>query len=262
MNSSKCPKCSLVQWADSGTCKRCGSPLYGQVDEAVSSSPATFAPQNYQPNYGSSYAQPELKTGLAIASMVVGIIAFPTTFMLIGFLLAPVAIVLGIVALVRANKKPNVYGGKGFAIAGIAVGSVICVFFAPIVAAIAIPNLLAAKRAANEGSALSTLQTIALAQDKHASTEESGDCGDLMGLALKNLIDARTASGKRSGYRFTAGGNASDTYGCEVRATPESPSEGTRSFYFSSSDGVVRVATNGSPANYTDPPITQSRASR
>ena len=170
---------------------------------------------------------------------------------------------MGIVAVVRATKKPTIYGGKGFAIAGISVASVVCFFFVPLIAAIAIPNLLAARRAANEGSALSVMETIALAQDKHSTADESGVCGDLMTLAAKNLITGELAAGKKNGYKFVAGGNLSDSDGCEVRATPESLSQGSRSFYFSSSDGVVRVARNGSPANHTDPPMTEySRASR
>jgi type II secretory pathway pseudopilin PulG len=268
MKSSKCQKCSLVQWAESDACKRCGASLGNGITSPLLSA-STVSTENdvrsvppAQPTPGYQYALPELKSGLAIASMVVAIIAFPTTFLLIGIILAPVAVTMGIVALVRANRKPTIYGGKGFAIAGISVGSVVCLFFVPLIAAIAIPNLLAARRAANEGSALSVIETIALAQDKHSMADESGVCGDLMTLASKNLIAGELAAGEKNGYTFVAGGNQSDEDGCEVRATPESPSQGNRSFYFSSADGVVRVAKNGSPANHTDPPMTEySRAS-
>ena len=192
--------------------------------------------------------------------MVIAIIAFPTTFLLIGLLLAPIAVVMGIVALRKATKNPMTYGGKGFAIAGIAVGSVVCVFFVPLIAAIAIPNLLAARKAANEGAALSSMETIAIAQATYVSTYGAGSCGDLMTLATKNLIDAQLASGKKSGYRFTAGGEHASA-GCEIRATPETLSHGNRSFYFSSLDNVVRVATKGVQANQTDPPITSTLVS-
>ena len=267
MNSAKCPKCSLVQWDDSGVCKRCGSSLAPDtISQQFDGTPVSneYAYQAPQPQSAASaeYGQPQLKSGLALTSMILAIIAFPTTFLLIGLLLAPIAMIMGIVALVRAARKPMIYGGKGFAIAGICVSAVVCVFFVPLIAAIAIPNLLASRRAANEGSALSTIETIALAQDKHSTADESGNCGDLMTLAAKNLIQGDLAAGKKNGYRFDAGGNVSDSDGCEVRATPESRSQGNRSFYFSSADGVVRVAKNGSPANHTDPPMTEySRAS-
>ena len=120
------------------------------------------SPYSYQQNPYAAPAGPQLKTGLALASMIVGIAAFPMIFVLIGVLLAPIAVVLGIVAIRKASKQPHVYGGKGFAIAGIAAGSVVCVFV-PLVAAIAIPNLLAARRAANEGSAMNTMRKIAAA---------------------------------------------------------------------------------------------------
>ena len=191
---------------------------------------------------------------MALTSMILAIIAFPLMFVLIGIALAPVAFTLGIIALVRANKTPAVYGGKGFAIAGITVSAVVCFFFVPIIAAIAIPNILAAKRAANEGSAFNTLQKIATAQAAYSDNDESGNCGDTKSLAAKNLIDGGLANGVRNGYRFTARGNASDTNGCEVTAAPLTPSERIRSFYYSSADGSVRVQKGGS-ASYTSPPV-------
>jgi len=259
MNSSKCPQCGLVQWAEADSCKRCGCSLSQGAGRQQSFTP-NYASQPHQPYTNSSAAQSQQKTGLAIASMVLAIIAFPTTFLLIGIALAPIAIILGIVALVRANKNPTNYGGKGFAIAGISVGSVVCLFFVPLIAAIAIPNILAAKRAANGGSALNALKTIALAQDKHSAMDQTGNCSYIVTLAEKNLIDRNLFADKKNGYKFTA--TASEDNGCEVRATPESKSEGTHSFYFSSADGVIRVTTDGGrEATRYDPPISSATAS-
>jgi len=39
-----------------------------------------------------------------------------------GLLLGPAAIIMGIVGLIQNKNDPEVYGGKGFAIAGIATG--------------------------------------------------------------------------------------------------------------------------------------------
>jgi type IV pilus assembly protein PilA len=48
-----------------------------------------------------------------------------------------------------------------------------------IVAAIAIPNLLASRRAANEGSAQSSLRTISTCQATYQATTGHGDYGDM-----------------------------------------------------------------------------------
>ena len=47
-----------------------------------------------------------------------------------GLLLAPAAIVLGIIALRQNKKDPQSYGGRGLAIGGIAAGSAFLVFYA------------------------------------------------------------------------------------------------------------------------------------
>lgn len=60
--------------------------------------------------------------GLAITSLVLGIIGFLTAFMGLGILLGLVAIILGIIALVKHH------GGKGMAIAGLILGVVTFVF--------------------------------------------------------------------------------------------------------------------------------------
>jgi type IV pilus assembly protein PilA len=109
------------------------------------------------------------RTGLAIAALVLGILSFPLLCAFgAGIATAIVALVLGIVALVKVNRYPNQYGGKGMAIAGIATGGVVALMI-PIWAAIAIPSLLRARIAANESAAKSDLRTVASAQAAYAS---------------------------------------------------------------------------------------------
>ncbi|MEK6325724.1 MAG: DUF4190 domain-containing protein [Acidobacteriota bacterium] len=81
------------------------------------------------------------RKGLAIASLVVGIISIPTLGLLcVGGI---TGIVLGAVALNKAKLKPTQYAGRGLAIAGIITSSVSLLVTIPaIIAAIAIPNLL------------------------------------------------------------------------------------------------------------------------
>ena len=76
-----------------------------------------------------------------------------------------------------------------------------------IIAAIAIPNLLASRRAANEGSAQSSLRTIHSSQATYQSTAGAGNFGDLTTLGPQSgggqgLIDAVLSSGTKSGYTF------------------------------------------------------------
>ncbi|HET6891283.1 MAG TPA: type II secretion system protein [Pyrinomonadaceae bacterium] len=81
-----------------------------------------------------------------------------------------------------------------------------------IIAAIAIPNLLASRRAANEGSAQSSLRTIHSAQATYQATVGQGNFGGLGSAATygdgsanlhgQSLIDSTLASGNKSGYTF------------------------------------------------------------
>jgi len=92
---------------------------------------------------------------------------------------------------------------KGFSL----IELLIVVVIIGIIAAIAIPNLLAARRSANEGSAIASLRTIFGAQATYASTGGNGSYGSLAQLSDVNvgLIDSvlGTAPNIKSGYTFT-----------------------------------------------------------
>jgi type IV pilus assembly protein PilA len=75
-----------------------------------------------------------------------------------------------------------------------------------IIAAIAIPNLLASKRAANEGSAQASLRTVTGAQAVYA-TANDGLYGTLPQLAVTGLVDSVLGAASpslKSGYNFVA----------------------------------------------------------
>jgi type IV pilus assembly protein PilA len=80
-----------------------------------------------------------------------------------------------------------------------------------IIAAIAIPNLLASKRAANEGSAQATMRTLTGAEATYQATAGAGDFTDLGGLNGQGLIDSVLAGGKKSGYQFNVAATAKNT---------------------------------------------------
>src|SRR5258705_6004952 len=73
-----------------------------------------------------------------------------------------------------------------------------------IIAAIAIPNLLASKRAANEGSAQATMRTLTGAEATYQATAGAGNFASLGTLNGQGLIDSVLAGGNKSGYNFVA----------------------------------------------------------
>ena len=77
-----------------------------------------------------------------------------------------------------------------------------------IIAAIAIPNLLASKRAANEGSAVASVRTITSAEATYQATTGAGTYGSLAGLNSAGLVDSAlsgsSTSNPKSGYAFAA----------------------------------------------------------
>ena len=72
-----------------------------------------------------------------------------------------------------------------------------------IIAAIAIPNLLASRRAANEGSAQSSLRTIFSCEITYQSSSGLGNFGNIADLRGQFLTDEVLGSGVKSGYNFT-----------------------------------------------------------
>ena len=79
-----------------------------------------------------------------------------------------------------------------------------------IIAAIAIPNLLASRRAAHEGSALSSMRVVFSSEVTYQVTAGAGQFGSLADLRTLGLLDAVVAASTigggtaKSGYLFSA----------------------------------------------------------
>lgn len=118
---------------------------------------------------------------------------------------------------------------------------------------VAILNLLASKRLANEGSAQSSIRTFHSAEAVYQATDGDGNFGSLEALATAGLIDDRLASGRKSGYVFAVSKvdkTSSDTPATfTVTAVPLSfgtlTATGSRSFYIDER-GVIYFNRTGS----------------
>jgi len=139
---------------------------------------------------------------------------------------------------------------KGFSL----IELLIVVAIIGIIAAIAVPNLLKSRQAANEASAIGSTRTIGTAMATYLSTQGGGATYAanlaLLGDTSVNLVDSQLASGSKSGFLFQATGSASTTASpatfdttCEPQSTG---SFGTGNRSFRTDDSFVICQTNGS----------------
>jgi type II secretory pathway pseudopilin PulG len=252
MHSIKCSACGFVGWGDAEVCKKCSAQLVPHSAPA----PAQFNSLGHNQSYGLR-PNAQLKQGLAICSLVIGILNLFTLGLLgVGAILG---ITLAIVALIRIKQNPSLYGGKGFATAGLVTSILSVAIIVPIgiIAAIAIPNLIASRRAANEGSTIQALRIVLAAESTYASVH--GTYGTLEELAAEQLIDSEISAGIRHGYRITidiSNSESDNPIGFQVIAVPLTyPNSGRRSFYVDET-GIIRAAdAHGRDATKLDDPL-------
>ena len=102
-------------------CPACGTVLSLPVLNALGSALGAAEAPRSQPLV--SAAPPET-LGLAIASLVLGIIGLLSSCIAVGGVLAIIALILGILALSKISRQPRTYKGKGMALAGTIMGAV------------------------------------------------------------------------------------------------------------------------------------------
>jgi len=151
---------------------------------------------------------------------------------------------------------------KGFSL----IELLIVVAIILIIAAIAIPNLLRAKMAANEASAVGSMRTINTSSVEYSTTyggfpqtllSLGGPAGGTAASTSAELIDAVLAAGTKSGYTFTYTTGATDSSGnilaYTLTAVPTSIGTTGQRQFFTDQSGVIRANPAGAASVNSTP---------
>jgi len=128
----------------------------------------------------------------------------------------------------------------------------VVVIILAIIAAIAIPSLLASRRAANEAAAVTSLRTLHSAQAAYQAIHLQTYASALttLGPSGDALIDAALAGGTKNSYTFAMSTNTSapaDTFYCAT-ATPAAGSGGVRIYGVDRTGGILQSTATGTSA--------------
>jgi len=300
-----CFRCGASMPEDATVCPQCATPVQAlptpppPPQQPAAPNPASTsawlnvppAPTQQQPQYppqAQPYGayQPRKTDGGAITSMVLGIASF---VLCLSIFTGIPAIILGHISRSKIKKSMGRLQGDGLALTGLILGY-ISLLFIPIIAAIAIPNLLRARISANEASAANTVRTINTAQITYSTSyPDQGYARDLatLGPSSSNgcsgsgtaehacLLDSQLGQSnctsgvwcQKGQYKFTISSNCAPAHfgdqqqgtenGCTeyvVAATPANFNAGHRS-YCSVSDAVIR-SRSGEPLS-TPPTVEE-----
>jgi type IV pilus assembly protein PilA len=146
---------------------------------------------------------------------------------------------------------------KGFSL----IELLIVVAIILIIAAIAIPNLLRSKMAANEASAVGSLRTLNTSAVAFSTTygnypTKLTDLGPSTAptSTAADLIDSALVSGSKSGYMFTFSA-ATPYQQYSITSGPLTPGVTGQRYFYTDQSGVIRVNTSAA-ATSTDNPLS------
>lgn len=168
-------------------CRVCGRLASAETGGTVPVAPATAAGET---------------SGKAIVSLISGLFFFVFPF-------AILAIVFGHLSLSEIRKSAGRIKGNGVAIAGLVLGyaGIAAIPVILVVAAIAIPNFLRARIAANEASAVNGVRILNTAEMAYSENHPNdGYTCSLATLADGGLFSGPLAKGQKNGYAFELNG--------------------------------------------------------
>ena len=229
----------------SSFCSNCGAA------NTPSSTTTTMAPAPPVPMaMGAQVAQ--RTDDMAIVSLILGILSMVMFSIFAGI----PAVILGHKSRGRIKRSMGALTGDGIALAGLIMGyrSFPAIPFILIIAAIAIPNLLRARIAANEASAIGSVRTITVAQVSYATNhQEEGFTCSLADLGNAGLLDSMLASGTKSGYRYelvACDGTPVQHY--TILAMPMTPGTSGQRTFCSDESAVIKSMAKDATGNCMD----------
>ena len=269
-----CNACGSKNDDKANFCLTCGSRLLAptvvvnpQQVMGAATQPAAAPPPAVLPTATPAAAplsgQPQT-SGKAIAALILGIAN--GLFLFFFFPLAILAIVFGHISRSEIKKSAGRLKGAGMALAGLILGyASLSIFPILIIAAIAIPNLLSARKSANEAAAIGSLRTINTAAVSYQATyakypmslSAMSEGGGQPSEEAAGLIDTTLASGQKSGYYFTYTPKLDDqgtTIGYAVTGDPITPGTTGLRHFFTDESGVIRV-NESAEATAESPPL-------
>ena len=154
---------------------------------------------------------------------------------------------------------------KGFSL----IELLIVVAIILIIAAIAIPNLLRSRMAANESSAVGSLRTVNTAEVTYATSYPTegfaanlgalggaAPCGPATVAAACLIDEVLSVTAAKSGYTFTAPGTgAIPRVGYSATAVPTIVGSSGQRAFFTDQSGVIRYDTTGAGALAASPAL-------
>jgi type IV pilus assembly protein PilA len=145
---------------------------------------------------------------------------------------------------------------KGFSL----IELLIVVAIILIIAAIAIPNLLRSKIAANQASAVASLRTLNTSAvlfstnyGLYPSALSSMAPNPAASSTAADLIDSVLATGTKSGYTFTWAGGGAGVGGYTITAQPVTLNTTGTIYYFTDQSLVIRSNPSGAATSGSNP---------